>query len=422
MESVKNKRLNIYLIMVLFVFATVQFLVIVYYGENWYLGNFATMNNDDVKYIRSAWTLLDKHIFVYHDVNEPTAFIMPGYPLLIAFFMKVFGRVDGIIAIRFFQGLLQVASLYLVFRICKEMFNNKIALIAVILNTLYLPEMVSAVLILTETVFKFLLVALVYVSIKAIKNKNISYYFVGGIIWGLAILIRPTILLYPIVIFIMWIVFKYSIKEMIVRSLLVLCIGITLLSPWVIRNFIEFSRFIPLTLSSGNPFLQGTYINYDQTEDYTSYEFPSDAIERDKIEMDTGIKRLKQNFIKKPFSYIYWYTVGKSYYFWNVPFYYKNVFGIPFFIMHIFHIILIVFALGNLILFRADFKKETLLLLLIILYFNIMHLPYFTCSRYAYPIMPFVIIFASNAFINILRKFRMGKLGIEYSNKITLLL
>lgn len=406
MEKIRNSRINLYLILILFLFAIVQFAVIGHYGEQWYLGDFIKMNNDDVKYIRSAWTLLDKQMFVYHDVNQPTVFIMPGYPFLLAFFMKLFGRMDGIIALKYFQGLLQVISLYLIFRICKDIFNDKIALIAVFLNAIYLPELVSAGLILTEPVFKFLLVALVFTSMKAIKTKSLYDYFIGAIIWGLAILIRPTILLYPIVILIMWIIYKYTVKEIIIRTLLVLFVGIAIISPWAIRNYIVFSRFIPLTLSSGNPFLQGTYINYDHTKGSTPYKPSSDSIENDKIEMETGIKRLQQYFPQKPLSYIYWYTLGKSFYFWVVPYYYKDVFGVPWAVMQSFHTILLMLALGNIILYRGRFIKENLILLLVILYFNLMHLPYFTSSRYAYPIMPFVIIFAANAIFNFIKFYK----------------
>jgi 4-amino-4-deoxy-L-arabinose transferase-like glycosyltransferase len=401
MKSTRNSRMNVYLILILLIFAIIQAVVIGYYGEQWYLGDFVKMDNDDVKYIRSAWNLLDKHMFVYHDVNQPTVFIMPGYPFILALFMKIFGKIDGLIVVRYFQGLLQVISLYLIFRICKDIFNEKVALIAVLLNAIYLPEMVSAGLILTEAVFKFLLVVLIFTSIKAVKSKSFYYYALGGVIWGLAILIRPTILAYPIVILIMWMIYKYSVKEILTRTLLVLFIGITIMSPWGIRNFVVFSKFIPLTLSSGNPFLQGTYINYDQTKDPAGYKTSSNIIENDKIEKETGIKRLQQDFPRKPFSYIAWYTVGKSYYFWYVPYYSKDVFGIPFVVMGVFHVMLLMLALGNIILYRAKLRRESLILLLIILYFNMMHLPYFTCSRYAYPIMSFVIIFAANTLYNL---------------------
>lgn len=419
MEKVRKSRTYIYLILILLLFAMVQSVVIGYYGEQWYLGDFAKMDNDDVKYIRSAWTLLDKQMFVYHDVNQPTVFIMPGYPFLLAFFMKLFGRIDGLIAVRYFQGLLQVISLYLIFRICKDIFNDKIALVAIFLNAIYLPEIVSANLILTEVVFKFLLVSLIFVSIKAIKSKSLYYYALGGAIWGLAILIRPTILAYPIVILTMWMVYKYSAREVIIRTFLVLFIGITIISPWCIRNYVVFSKFIPLTLSSGNPFLQGTYINYDQTKDPLGYKTSSNIIENDKIETETGIKRLQKNFPKKPLSYIYWYTLGKSYYFWYVPYYSKDVFGIPFFVMEILHVTLLMLALGSIVLHKVRFRRESLILLLIILYFNMMHLPYFTCSRYAYPIMSFVIIFASNTLYNLI-KIRSDRNRLRHFKKIPL--
>ena len=38
-----------------------------------------------------------------------------------------------------------------------------------------------------------------------------------------------------------------------------------MMSPWWIRNYNIFHAFIPFTLATGNPMLQGTYINYDQS-------------------------------------------------------------------------------------------------------------------------------------------------------------
>jgi len=39
---------------------------------------------------------------------------------------------------------------------------------------------------------------------------------------------------------------------------------VAVVSPWWIRNYREYGEFIPLAASSGNPLLQGTYVNYEQ--------------------------------------------------------------------------------------------------------------------------------------------------------------
>lgn len=397
MKLLKNKKPDMFLLLIVIAYAVLQFSAIFLYGGHWYLGSFEQMNNDDVKYIRSAWTLLEQHRLAYNDVNQPTVFIMPGYPFILAFFMKIFGKVEGITAVRVFQGILQIVSLCLVYAIARKIFNKRVARIAITLYLFYLPNVLTAGLILTEAVFTFLLVLLVYISILAVESKRLKYYAAGGVVLGLAVLIRPTILLFPIVILVMWLAYRYTLREMLGRSILVLCILITIMAPWWIRNYMAFSEFIPLTISSGNPFLQGTYVNYDQSKGRTPYVgYSKDAVQLDRIEMATGIQRLKENVPKEPFTYLYWYTLGKTIYLWICPYYYFNVFGVPFNFMVCFHLSLLFLALAGLIKAIAEKNKGGLLLLAVVLYFNLVHLPYFTSSRYAYPVMSFLIIFAAN--------------------------
>ena len=53
-------------------------------------------------------------------------------------------------------------------------------------------------------------------------------------------------------------------------SIMFIMFGV-IMSPWWIRNYLEYGEFIPLAASSGNPFLQGTYINYEQTPENVVY-------------------------------------------------------------------------------------------------------------------------------------------------------
>ena len=223
------------------------------------------------------------------------------------------------------------------------------------------------------------------------------YYISGGFVWALTCLFRPTIALYPIVIFIMWIIFKYSIREMFKYTVVVSCIFCILLSPWWIRNYLDFNLFIPLTHSSGNPFLQGTYINYDQTKDFTHYSSQSDAIKTDDLETQVAKYRLETYFKKYPLQYVNWYTVGKTWHLWRYPFYWKHIFNLPFEIVQRYHRFILYFGLIGMAFSMRNKKKRKMsaLLLLIVLYFTLSHLPYYTFSRYAYPAMPAMIIFMS---------------------------
>ena len=164
------------------------FIVAVYnvlvHGNYFLLGDLNKMNNDDVKYIRSALTFIKSGMLTYQEVNKPTVFIMPGITFILVPFIKIFGLYGGLTAFRIFQAILQTFSMILLFFIVREILNSKLALITILIEALYIPEIYNVGTILTEIEFKFLLYLLVYVSIIALKTKETKLYVLGGILLG----------------------------------------------------------------------------------------------------------------------------------------------------------------------------------------------------------------------------------------------
>lgn len=386
------------LLAIIALFAAINIYSVIKYNNYFLLGSLEKADNDDVKYIRSAWTLLDKGILTYHDTNNPTVYIMPGHPLILTAFTGVFGKTGGITAFRLFQVVLQALSLGLVFFIGRAVFNSLTGITATFLNAIYCPEYFASGTVLTEVEFKFLLLLLVYISVLALRSKKKTYYIAGGLILGIACLIRPTIAMFPSVILTVWLLFRYSKKEIIKFAIPAALAFIVVMSPWWIRNYMVFDRFIPLTLSSGNPFLQGTYINYDQSVDHVPYTPDEDVIKTNEIEMETGKYRLKTYFRKEPLKYIYWYTVGKTWYLWKDPFYWRTVFGISPGMAYLYHYFVLIAGLLGAILSLIRKKPFSLVIIITVIYFNIAHLPFFTFSRYSYPLMPLVMIMSAYAF------------------------
>lgn len=349
MFSIKKEErwIRIVIIILVGLFFMINLYAVLRYGPENYLGSFEKFDNDDVKYIRSAWELVDNGHFIYHKVNEPTVFIMPGLSYTIAFFVKIFGKFGGITAFRVFQAVLQALSMYLVFLIGRKVFSSRAALFGCFLNLLYVVEYYTTTIVLTEVIFKFLLLLLLYISIYAIEEKNPIYYTIGGIIWGLACLVRPTIAAYPAIILIIWLIKKYSFKDMVKYTLITTLAFSIVMSPWWIRNYSVYNKFIPLTLSSGNPFLQGTYVKYDQSTDYTPYESGKTVIETNQNEINAGLYRLKTYGVKEPLKYIYWYTLGKTWYLWRYPFYWNSVFGVNFTAITLYHYFILLLGIGS---------------------------------------------------------------------------
>lgn len=406
----EDKKIKLMLIVMEIVFIIVALISIFKHGNSTLLGSLEKFDNDDVKYIRSAWSLVENGMLSYENINEPTVYIMPGLTFILSFFVVVFGKFQAIIAFRVFQVILQVCSLNLLFLIGRKVFNKKIALIACIIDSIYIVEIYVSNLILMEVTFKFLFLLLIYLSICALETKKTKYYVLAGMAWSLTCLFKPTIAVYPLVILIVWINNKYKLKEMVKYGSIVIGILCIVMSPWWMRNYNDFNRFIPFTKSSGNPFLQGTFVNYDQSKGWgISYKASEDAIHSNEYELAVGIKRLKIYGAKEPLKFIYWYTLGKTFYFWYKPFYWNKILGLNYvwaFIEHYFILITSVISIVNITKAKNwTLGKQTIILSIIVM--NIVYLPYYTFCRYSYTLMPLMIIFSSDLIYHKICKYKL---------------
>ncbi len=427
MFSLKNEKpkTKLILFLILGLFLALCFLSFFIHGNETLLGDFETMNNDDVKYLRSAWTLLETGQYTYKNPEVPTVFIMPGLTTVLAAFVALFGQYP-ILPFKIFQALLGACSLYMVFLIARKYFSERAALITTFMGAIYFPNIYVTNVLLTEQIFSFLFALLVLIVYYAISEKKLTYYILGGITLGLMALFRPTILLFPVVVLILWIIHKYKIIEMVKYALIVIGIVCALLAPWIIRNYLTFDRFIPLTISSGNPFLQGTFINYDQSvreienidyealireEGVLDYDkFGKDEIVTDEVETWIGKYRIKNIMTKEPLKYLYWYTIGKTIENWKGTFLWINLFNLPnslgLVISVIEHYIFIIFAVIGIIQLKRKRKLKGMywLPILSILYFNFAHLPFYAFPRYVYPVMFCVMLFSGYAVDSLLNK------------------
>ncbi len=406
--SIKEEKKHIKIM--LGIMCSLYFIICVYsifkYRNSTLLGSLLKPDNDDVKFIRSAWILKDTGKYIYHNPSSSTVFMMPGLSFTLAFFVKIFGRYGGITALRVFHAVLQTASMYLIFLISRKIFNSKVGLVAILISCLSISEYWLPNLVLTETIFKFFTLLLIYFSIYAIEEKKTKYYILGGIALGLGTLFRPAITTFPIVILIMWLIHKYKFKEMLKYGAIVVGIFCIILSPWWIRNYYDFHRFIPLTLATGNPMLQGTYINYDQSSkatdglNYNKYPYPSKPSEigNNRTEMNIAKYRIRELMPKEPMKYLRWYTIGKANNQVKSPYFDKDGFlGVSIWRAQQVHSLTWKLCLVGVLGYFTNKKRNRMgiFILFTIIYFVIAYLPFMGMARYFYPSMPYVTIFAA---------------------------
>lgn len=358
------------------------------------------LDSDDAAYIRSARWLLEHHIFRYAYPDVPTVFIPPLFPLFIAGVMKLFGTGDaGIQAVRIALAFVNTATVCLVIVLGKQLRQPAAGWIAASILAVFPSYLVMTGLILTETLFTFLLVLTLVALFHAIERKSYKVFAAAGFLLGLATLTRPTVALLPVLLGVyLWGRRDYRFRKALQAALVFGAAFVIALSPWILRNYIHFHKFIPLTVASGNPFLTGTYYDNNIWVDGHDPEFPDwplhwkkvwgDEQATDNYLLELGKKRFAKEFEKDPVRYIEWYTVGKfKLFWWKEPLVWTEILQpIKEALIPIHRILMGLGLIGAIAALRKRIPFAPFLLLLLG-YYTVMHMVFLATARYAYPMM-----------------------------------
>ncbi|WP_424766456.1 glycosyltransferase family 39 protein [Paenibacillus sp. sgz302251] len=396
------------LVTILLVFAgsTASALV---YGDHYLLGSYEKLDNDDVKYVNSAKILLNKNTIAYNSGEEPSTFIMPGMPVVLSGLMLIFGQNDtAVMAFRIFQAALQALSVYFIFVLANQLFNQRTALIAAIATALYLPDYFSAGAILSETMFRTIFILLCCITLLALKSHQLKHYVIAAVLVGLACYFKPHSILLPIVWFLLWLFQRVSLRTIVTRTAIISITLILILSPWWIRNYITFDEFIPFTKSAGNPMLLGALIHHAAPsqaffEAHPEYEGDSNNlfVGSDNDLADAAKKIVIFGFQERPLEYLKWYTVDKVFGLYATPYYWKTVFDVPKAPVVVYHALLMLMgAAGLVLLFIQAMKKKSIpyfFMLLSLAYFTVIYIPFVAFNRYGYPNVFLIFILAAYA-------------------------
>lgn len=396
-----DKRYRFLLFAAIFILIGVSIFEAIKNNNYFLLGNLQKLNNDDVRYLNTAKILLEKHQLFYYGVK--TAFIMPMYPLFLSGIMFIFGTGDsGITAIRIIQALMQGVSLYFVYLSAKQIFNKQVAIISAFLFALYLPEEVAPNLILTEVLFQFLFIIMVYFAIVAVQEKKAIYYVITSIFWALTCLTRPNAAIFPLFIIIFWIIKKYKWKDMLKYTLIAFSIFVIFFTPWWIRNYKLTNHFVLFTDSSANPKLLGSFIFYQQPSfwDEIPTKYGSLKYERKEYMSNTQQNELANYIIKTgfkvhPVKYTLWYTAGKTIMLYYKPYYWRPILGVNIYVMWIIHLIYIILSLMGIRLILLNKTHKRIMLLVLLAMVTIVYWPFITFARYGFPNMYLMIILAA---------------------------
>ncbi len=205
--------------------------------------------------------------------REFQIFRAPGYPLVLAGMFRVLGTEAAMIWARMIGAVLGTLAVAGVIWLSHCLFggsgpqthrpvsSGSVGLIAGALAAVYPGAIAMSIFILAEALFCPLmilhLVSWVRATQVASSRMRVAWSVVGGVAAGLAILTRPSWLLFtPFVLGIVLLMGRDWRRHLVVGTCMVMAIGVTM-SPWWVRNYRAVGRFVPTTLQVGASLYDG---------------------------------------------------------------------------------------------------------------------------------------------------------------------
>jgi 4-amino-4-deoxy-L-arabinose transferase-like glycosyltransferase len=208
---------------------------------------------DEKAYIGHAIRLSEGEGYV-DEAKRKVAFWPVGYPLCLAAAYHLIGtsRATGL-GLQISIGTLTCLLLYL---LGKRIFGTLIARVAALLLAIYPNYVLFSSLQLSEPLFTLLLIGAFAFLLRSL-NIGRWEYAAAGILLGFAVLTRPAILLFPLLLPFWYASQGWRWRHAFVASLIVFCSTLATISPWMIRNYHISGRWTDISTSGGDNFWVG---------------------------------------------------------------------------------------------------------------------------------------------------------------------
>lgn len=171
--------------------------------------------------------------------HPPNPLRPPLWPLLIAFFAKIFGGYWAVLLFELTLGsFIPILGMYVARRIVTEKLSKWVAGFLIFEPYLILLSFILY----TETAFTFLFLVFLIFLFRYIEHQSTRNAVWTGVFLGLACMIKPTVqyfpILIPITLLILW--RKKLMKVYIKHLVLFLVTFFLIIAPWLYRNYHEF--------------------------------------------------------------------------------------------------------------------------------------------------------------------------------------
>ena len=384
------------------------------------------LNFDGEGYQKIALNILSGKGFYFSEGDDPvlsshgrpTLLRPPLYPYFISCVYYIFGFKPQIIVVC--HVIINSLMIYFVYRIAKEVFNEKTAILSSFICAFYLPFIWFLPRLYNENIFNFLLACSMFYVVLVFCNLSLINSIILGILIGLASLCKGQMILFPFVL-LPGLIYRYrGEKTKFCKHYAIILLTFLLsLSPWVIRNYIVSEKFVPTQFGGAIHFMRGNEsakINlgfFHQNHGIAmkkAFEKEGQIIEKfeslnkrkiTEVELDEIFNKIAFNYIKEnPIEFLEKIRIG------CLHFWYLGESKIKSMGMALLQFPVLMLALLGFYLALKKRIKCIFPLYSVILYFTLVHAAILPISRYSIPIMPYIIMFASFGIITLYNKLK----------------
>jgi 4-amino-4-deoxy-L-arabinose transferase-like glycosyltransferase len=228
--------------------------------------------NLGLDHIQYAWTadqlLQGKGYILYNHRNEigPSAFRAPGTPFLLYAVYKLTGQSrarvthDGpaFAAVRIAWALFGALSVPLLYLIALRALPVRLALLAAALFALWPAHAYYSMHLYSEVPWTFVVLLAVWLGLKASERPRAALFFLQGLFFGYAALLRPIAFPLPFLQSGLLLLFHRERFRLFPRSLLAIAACLLVIFPWALRNHRVFGHWV-LFSTHGGTTLYGAY-------------------------------------------------------------------------------------------------------------------------------------------------------------------
>lgn len=350
----------------------------------------AAFGGDEVAYDKLARVIVTEHkYFTDDEYSHP-----PVYPFLVSLLYRVWDF--NAQAVRIFQALIDSLMCVLMYWLCRKLFNGTTALIASIFAATYLVFVKSAALLFTETLFTFMLLALVCLLYMTKEKFSYLNAAVIGILAAILTLTKGIAMLFLPFLFLALLAVKYhsayDIKEWSKRAVVIILFFLVSIAPWAYRNYRVYKAFVPVSTQSGWALysayfpVEGKKYGFNVIDDNVKYAMSL----KSQTAMSDYLTKKALEFIKaNPFKVLKLEAL-KAMYFWSPIDW--GIIGGDSGTYNFQYVFMLPFAVFGMFLLLKDINRH------IILYFPIVYI-FLMClvfqggPRFRMPIEPYLIIF-----------------------------